>query len=89
MELFLNDTYKALAYLYDNRGEGGRVVITQQELADALNLGRTKTNGIMQELKREGFIVCDGKRIGRYTITQRAMLVLKSVRAANRSLVKA
>lgn len=81
---FTNDTFRALAYLYDVRGSDNRARITQQEVADELGISRATINKIMNELKSEGYIEQDGTHVGRYILTNKAILVIKTFRSLDK-----
>jgi biotin operon repressor len=85
---FLTDNYHTLSYLYDNSSQDNKISITQQEIADAIGLSRTTVNRIMQELKRNGYLVSDDGHPGRYLITQQAVLLLKNIKAVNNTIEK-
>ena len=77
---FTNDNFRTLAYLYDAKSSNGKVHITQQEIADDLNVSRATVNKIMGELKEAGYIEPDGKHVGRYILTEQAMTVIETFR---------
>ena len=55
LNLFTNDTYKLLKFLYDNQiqvKEDYYVVLSQQEIADILRYSKLKTNNIMKDLRK-------------------------------------
>lgn len=59
LNLFTNDTYKLLKFLYDNQiqvKEDYYVVLSQQEIADILHYSKLKTNNIMKDLRNNDFI---------------------------------
>ena len=72
LEYFGNDNYKVLKFLYDNQiqvKDKYYIVLSQQEIADMVQFSKLKTNGIMQDLKRKGFIDNYKKKRGKYIIT--------------------
>ena len=85
---FLTDNYHTLSYLYDNSSQDNKISITQQEIADAIGLSRTTVNRIMQELKKDGYLVSDDGHPGRYVITQKATILLKNVKTVNKTIRK-
>ena len=86
LEQFLTDNYHVLSYLYDNSLQDNRICISQQEIADAIGLGRTKVNAIMQELKQQGYLVSEHGHMGRYLITPQAILLLKNIKTVNKAI---
>ena len=88
LEQFLTDNYHVLSYLYDNSTPDNKISITQQEIADAIGLGRTKVNAIMQELKQQGYLVSENGHLGRYLITQQAIFLLKNLKTVHRAIEK-
>ena len=85
---FLTDNYHTLSYLYDNSSQDNKISITQQEIADAIGLSRTTVNRIMQELKKDGYLISDDGHPGRYVITEQAILFLKNVKTVNKAIEK-
>lgn len=88
LEQFFTDNYYLLSYLYDNSTPDNKISITQQEIADAIGLGRTKVNAIMQELKQQGYLVSEHGHMGRYLITPQAVILLKNIKTVNRAIEK-
>ena len=85
---FLTDNYHTLSYLYDNSSQDNKISITQQEIADAIGLSRTTVNRIMQELKKDGYLISDDGHPGRYVITQQAVFLLKNLKTVHRTIEK-
>lgn len=88
LDQFLTDNYYLLSYLYDNSSPDNRICISQQEIADAIGLGRTKVNSIMQELKQQGYLVSEHGHMGRYLITPQAIILLKNIKTVNKAIEK-
>lgn len=88
LDQFLTDNYHVLSYLYDNSTPDNKISITQQEIADAIGLGRTKVNSIMQELKQQGYLVSENGHLGRYLITPQAIMLLKNIKTVNKAIEK-
>lgn len=88
LEQFFTDNYHVLSYLYDNSSPDNRICISQQEIADAIGLGRTKVNSIMQELKQQGYLVSEHGHMGRYLITPQAIILLKNIKTVNKTIEK-
>ena len=72
LEYFANDNYKVLKFLYDNQiqvKDKYYIVLSQQEIADMVNVSKLKTNGIMQDLREKGFIANYENKRRKYIIT--------------------
>ena len=80
IQYFTNENFRTLAYLYDMKGANHKAHITQQEIADDLELSRVTVNKIMGELKSSGYLEQDGKHVGRYILTQKALSVIETFR---------
>lgn len=81
VKTFTNDNFRTLAYLYDIKGNDNRARITQQEIADEMNLSRATVNRIIKQLKDEDYIIQDSVHIGRYLLTDKAISVIETFRS--------
>ena len=79
-----NDKFRALAYLYDVKGNDNRARITQQEVADELGLSRVTINGIFKQLKDDGYLQQDTVHIGRYLLTEKAISAIETFRNSDK-----
>lgn len=79
-QYFTNDNFRTLAYLYDVKSGNNKVHITQQEIADDLGISRVTINKIVGELKSSGYLEQDGKHVGRYILTEKAISVVETFR---------
>lgn len=80
LNLFTNDTYKLLKFLYDNQiqvKEDYYVVLSQQEIADMLHYSKLKTNNIMKDLRKNDFIATFNNKRGKYMITNKGYKVIE------------
>lgn len=80
---FTNDKYKILKFLYDNQikvKNDKYIVLSQQEIADMTHFSKNKTNKIIQELKRDGFIDTFNNTKGKYIITKNGNKVVEVVK---------
>ena len=80
LNLFTNDTYKLLKFLYDNQiqvKEDYYVVLSQQEIADILHYSKLKTNNIMKDLRNNDFIPTFNNKRGKYMITNKGYKVIE------------
>ena len=69
IEFFTNDKFKVLIHMYNALDKNGVAHLTQQEVANELELSRMTVNGIFTELKVYGYIFQDEKHVGRYRLT--------------------
>ena len=82
LELFVNDKYKLLKFLYDNQiqvKEDYYVILSQQEIADILHFSKLKTNNIIKELRTNNFISIYNNKRGKYIITNKGIEVIKII----------
>ena len=79
-EALINDNFKVLSYLYDNRDKENVIRYTQGEIADAMGFSRPTVNGIFKQLKEAGYLIQDTTRIGRYYLTDDAIKVIETFR---------
>lgn len=83
LDFFGNDYYKVLSFLYDNQiqvKEEKYVILSQQELADIVQFSKMKTNGILKELRKNGFIDNFENKRRKYVITDIGYKVIKLMR---------
>ena len=83
LDFFGNDYYKVLSFLYDNQiqvKEGKYVILSQQELADIVQFSKMKTNSILKELRKNGFIDNFENKRRKYVITDIGYKVIKLMR---------
>ena len=83
LDFFGNDYYKVLSFLYDNQiqvKEEKYVILSQQELADIVQFSKMKTNGILKELRKNGFIDNFENKRRKYVITDIGYEVIKLMR---------
>ena len=82
---FTNDNFKVLSYLFEIKGNDNYARITQQEIADELGFSRATINKIIKVLKEEKYIVQDSLHIGRYLITDKAIVVINALKNIERN----
>jgi DNA-binding IclR family transcriptional regulator len=78
IEYFGNDKYRVLACMSERQiavKDNAIVKLSQQEIADIVQLSKAKVNGIIAELKSEGYITQESPR-GKYSLTDRAVKAL-------------
>jgi predicted transcriptional regulator len=78
IEYFGNDKYKVLACMSKRQiSVKDKIVIklSQQEIADIVHLSKAKVNGIIAELKADGYITQESPR-GKYSLTEKATIAL-------------
>jgi DNA-binding IclR family transcriptional regulator len=81
-DFFTNDRFKALEYMYEERGKNNFVRITQQEVASELDLSRMTVNIIFKQLKENGYIQEAG-HVAKYLLTEKAMKTIEAFRLAD------
>ena len=84
IDYFTNENFKILNYLYDQRNSDNIVSITQQEIADELNLSRATINKMINDLTQNGYLKRIESKMARYVMSQEAIDFVKVVRTANR-----
>ena len=80
LSVLVNDNFRVLAWLYDNKNENNLVKVTQQELSESIGLSRPTVNMIFSKLKESGYLVHDNTRVGRYSLTEEAVKVIEFFR---------
>ena len=86
MNLFLNSNYALLSHLHSIMNPDGVSHITQQELADKIMVSRITVNKMIQDLKREEYVIVDPRHIGRYRLTEKAIVLVESFQEINSKL---
>lgn len=82
LELFVNDKYKLLKFLYDNQIKVKNdyyVTLSQQEIADILHFSKLKTNNIIKELRKNNFVDIYNNKRGKYIITDKGYKVIEII----------
>ena len=72
-----------LSFLYDNQiqvKEDKYVILSQQEIEDMVQFSKLKTNGILKELRSNGFIDNFENKRRKYVITDIGYKVIKLMR---------
>lgn len=80
IEIFMNDNFKVLYWLYNNQVKINKAYIcpaTQQEIGEGLGFSLMKVNSIMLILRQEGYIDKYKNSRGRYIITTKGENILK------------
>lgn len=85
LEYFSNDKYRVLAcmaerqiYVHDSK----IIKLSQQEVADILQLSKVKVNAIIAELKADGYLIQKSPR-GKYFLTEKAAKALAEMQSSN------
>lgn len=81
IEYFGNDKYRVLACMSERQiavKDSLIVKLSQQEIADILQLSKVKVNAIIAELKADSYINQNSPR-GKYTLTDKAAQALKEM----------
>jgi len=83
IEYFGNDKYRVLACMSERQisvKDNIVVKLSQQEIADIVQLSKVKVNGIISELKSDGFITQKSPR-GKYSLTKKSIEALAEMRS--------
>ena len=84
-DIFLNNTFDVLSFLYDIKNENNIIRITQQEVADELHMSRITVNKTFNLLKDNNYIIQDKTHVGMYILTQNALFLMKSIKKINKT----
>lgn len=80
---FTNSKFQVLSCLYDARGIDNVSRITQQEIANKLNLSRVTINGIFQTLRDDGYLTKYEYGVSNHALTEKAVLAVEMFRMAD------
>ena len=78
IDYFGNDKYKVLACMAECQiavKDKFIIKLSQQEVAEIVQLSKVKVNGIIAELKKDGYIIQKTPR-GKYALTEKALEAL-------------
>ena len=87
LEFFSNDRYKVLQCMAQRQIEvnGKEIVpLSQQDIADVVQLSKKKVNIIIRELKENGYIVQKSPTRGKYSLATKALSVVTQIQEGNR-----
>lgn len=85
IDYFTNDKYRVLSCMAERQipvNENILIKLSQQEIANILNLSKVKVNSIIAELKADCYIVQSSPR-GNYSLTEKSLKILKKVNSIN------
>ena len=77
-DYFANDKFEVLSCMAERQipVKGSMIIkLSQQEIAEILNLSKVKVNGIINELKTDGYLIQNSSR-GKYILTEKAVNIL-------------
>lgn len=77
---FTNNNFSVLAYLYDEKNNNNVIKITQDEVAEALNISRVTTNKVFTLFIERGYLQRDICHVGRYVITSLGCNIIETIR---------
>jgi DNA-binding IclR family transcriptional regulator len=80
-DYFANDKFKVLQCMAERQipVKGSMIIkLSQQEIAEILNFSKVKVNGIINELKVDGYLIQKSSR-GKYTLTVKAVDILSEM----------
>lgn len=78
IDYFGNDKYRVLACMAERQisvRDSTVIKLSQQEIADILQLSKVKVNTIIAELKSDGYLIQKSPR-GKYSLTDKATVAL-------------
>lgn len=81
IDYFGNDKYRVLACMEKRQisvKDSNVIKLSQQEIADILNLSKVKINAIISELKSDGYLTQNSPR-GKYSLTDKANTALAEI----------
>lgn len=89
IKFFLNDYYDILKLMHDNEASSPEadepvVLLTQQQIADAMNCSKMKINGMFIVLQRERLIKQKTRVL--YSLTDRAKAIVKALESFREQL---
>ena len=70
ISVLTTNTYRVLRYMFDKKDKNNVVNITQNEIAQELELNKSTVNMLMKTLKEKGYVIQDEEHLGRYSITE-------------------
>jgi predicted transcriptional regulator len=82
LEFFSNDRYKILQCMFERQVEinGQNVVpLSQQNIADVVQISKKKVNTIIGELKSNGYVQQQSSTRGKYLLTNKAIQVVRKI----------
>jgi len=82
LEFFSNDRYRILLCMADRQIEvNGRTIVplSQQDIADVVQLSKKKVNVIIGELKENGYVIQQSPTRGKYSLTEKARNVVAQI----------
>lgn len=80
LNILVNDNFRVLSWMYDNKDENNLVRVTQLELSENIGLSRPTVNMIFSKLKESGYLIHNDKRVGHYYLTADAVKVIEFFR---------
>lgn len=82
LEFFSNDRFKILQCMSERQIEvNGKIIVplSQQDIADMVQLSKKKVNAIIGELKENGYIIQKNPTRGKYVLTEKAHHVVNQI----------
>jgi CTP-dependent riboflavin kinase len=78
--MFLNDNFRVLEHLYEQRDGNKLIKTTQAEVAEQLHLSRVTVNKAFRLFMQKECIKKDVSKVGRYYITEVGCNIVQSIR---------
>ena len=89
IESLTNNNYRVLKFLSDNQVELNGIkfiAITQIEIAQELGLSKVTVNSIMRDLQEKKLVCPFENRRGKYCLSDKAEIIIKSIEQINKKL---
>lgn len=87
MDMFVNDNYRLLKFLYDNQTEVLNEIIiplSQTQISENLGISKGKVNAIMKELIDSGYILSEVR--GKYRLSDASATIIKCIKKTENEL---
>ena len=84
LEFFSNDRYRVLQCMTERQIEvnGINIVpLSQQDIANMVQLSKKKVNSIIRELKENGYVLQQSPTRGKYFLTEKALNVVNQIQS--------
>lgn len=83
VDIFTNDKYRVLSYMYNIMDKNNLVRVTQSEIVEELDLSRSTVNTIFKLLRENNYLINEDGKLGKYYLTEDAIKVVKMFRKVN------
>jgi len=83
LEFFLNDRYRILQCMAERQiSVNGKTIVplSQQDIADVVQVSKKKVNIVISELKENGYVLQQSPARGKYSLTEKALRTVDRIR---------